>query len=187
MTYLAVDVETTGLSSDCNVLTAFFIILDDELNEIDTLDLKIKHKFYKLYTRAMEVNKIDIMEHDQNSIYVDEAVNRIDKFLSTYKKNNKYILLGHNIAFDLKMLKNNLLFTDNIIECYISPNNIDTLTIAKFIKSCDKIPKKQSLSLTNLCQYFDITLENTKLSAHNAEYDIKLTVQLFKHLQSLTK
>ena len=34
--YLAVDTETTGLSSNCQVLTAYFIILDDKFEEIDT-------------------------------------------------------------------------------------------------------------------------------------------------------
>ena len=49
--YLAFDVETTGLETHCNVLTAFFIILDSNYNQIDSLDLKIKYPYYTIYTR----------------------------------------------------------------------------------------------------------------------------------------
>ena len=62
--YLAFDVETTGLETHCNVLTAYFIILDSNYNQIDSLDLKIKYPYYTIYTKALEINKIDILEHD---------------------------------------------------------------------------------------------------------------------------
>jgi hypothetical protein len=183
--YLAIDTETTGLLEDCNVLTAYFIILDSNLNEIDTLDLKIKHNSYKVQAKALEINKINLVEHEKTAIKKAEAKDQMEQFLSKYKSNEKYIPLGHNISFDLKMLKNNQILSDYAIECYFSPNSMDTLTIAKFMKSCKKIPVKQSLSLVNVCKYFDISLD-TELEAHNAEYDIKMTVELFKVLQSMT-
>jgi len=184
MVFLCFDTETTGLLDDCNVLTAYFIILDNDLNEIASLDLKIKHNCYKVQIKALEINKIDLIEHDKISITKKEAKDQLEQFLSKYKNNDKYIPLGHNIAFDLKMLKNNQLLSDSAIECYISPNSIDTLTIAKFVKSCNKIPIKQSLSLVNLCKFLNIEL-NSELDAHNAEYDIRLTIELFKVLQNM--
>ena len=61
--YLAFDVETTGLENHCNVLTAYFIILNSEFNEIDTLDLKIKYPYYVIYPKALEVNQINILDN----------------------------------------------------------------------------------------------------------------------------
>ena len=46
--YIVFDCETTGLDNDCNLLTAFFVILDENLNKIDTLGLHIKHIYYFL-------------------------------------------------------------------------------------------------------------------------------------------
>jgi len=186
MTFLCMDTETTGLSEDCNVLTAYFIILDSSLNEIASLDLKIKHNCYKVYTKAMEVNKINLIEHEKTAITKANAKEQLEQFLSIYKTNEKYIPLGHNVSFDLKMLKSNQILSDSAIECHLSPNSIDTLTIAKFMKSCKKIPVKQSLSLVKICAYFEISLI-TELEAHNAEYDIKMTIELFKKLQSMNK
>jgi DNA polymerase III epsilon subunit-like protein len=184
MVFLCFDTETTGLLDNCNVLTAYFIILDNDLNEIDSLDLKIKHNTYIVQTKALEINKINLIEHEKTAIKKADAKEQLEQFLSKYKQNEKYIPLGHNINFDLKMLKNNQLLSDAAIECYFSPNDIDTLTIAKFMKSCKKIPIKQSLSLVNLCNYFNICLD-TDLDPHNAEYDIKMTIKLFKVLQSM--
>ena len=68
MAYLAFDCETTGLLPNCNVLTVYFVILDDKLNILDELDLKIKHDFYVVFTKALEVNNINILEHDKIKI-----------------------------------------------------------------------------------------------------------------------
>lgn len=182
--FLAFDTETTGLLDSCNVLTAYFIILDDKLNEIANLDLKIKYNHYNVNIKALEINKIDLIKHDKEAISQKDARNKLDYFLSVYKTKDNYIPLGHNISFDLKMLKNNDILTDSAIETYLSPVSIDTLTIAKFMKTNKKIPKKQSLSLSKISEYFNINLGNDSLY-HTAEYDIKMTIELFKILQTL--
>ena len=53
MVYLAFDCETTGLLSTCNILTSYFVILDDNLNILDELDLKIKHDYYIIFTKSL--------------------------------------------------------------------------------------------------------------------------------------
>ena len=181
MSYLAFDTETTGLSADCNVLTSFFIILDSGLNQVATLDLQIKHDFYTVYTKALEINKIDLLEHDKNAIPKSEAIMKLENFLEKYKTNEKYIILGHNILFDLKMLRHNNILSKEIKEKYISNIYYDTLTLSRKLKSEKKIPYNQSLSLNKICYYYDISLNN-ECKFHNAEYDIKMTVELYKKL-----
>ena len=86
MYYLAFDCETTGLTSYCNILTAYFIILDNNLNKIDDLDLKIKHDFYTVYTKALEINKIDLLKHDKEGIILNQAKKLLLDFLNKYKQ-----------------------------------------------------------------------------------------------------
>jgi DNA polymerase III alpha subunit (gram-positive type) len=131
MTYLAFDTETTGLYDSCNVLTAFFIILDEDLNEIDSLDLKIKYPFYTIYTKAMEINKINLLEHEKDAVSKADAINMLELFLTKNKKQEKFHIMGHNICFDKRMLISNGIFTENIINNYISENQLDTLIIAR--------------------------------------------------------
>jgi DNA polymerase-3 subunit epsilon len=183
--YLAFDVETTGLETNCNVLTAYFIILDADYNKIDTLDLKIKYPYYIIYPKALEINKIDILKHDKdiNSVYTELAILKLNSFLEKNKTNTKYKIMGHNVQFDLNMLINNNILTKEYIDIYLDLSKyIDTLILARELKLKKIIPKNQSLSLSKLCYYYDLynELEN---KFHNAEYDIKLTILLYKKLK----
>ena len=93
--------------------------------------------------------------------------------------------MGHNVQFDLKMLINNNIFSNELIEKYLDlSKHIDTLVFAKELKLKKLIPKKQSLSLSKICYYYELNndLDN---KFHNAEYDIKLTILLFKKLKQI--
>jgi DNA polymerase III epsilon subunit-like protein len=182
--FLAIDTETTGINADCQVLTAYFLVLDTDLNEIAHLDLKIRYPYYKVYTKALEVNKIDLVAHDREAIDVSQAKIVLEKFLNDHKPQFRYIPLGHNIQFDLRMLKNSGLLSEDAF----SPNVLDTIVIAQFLKTCKMIPSKQSLSLSNLIKYFGIKMPGTGLGVvqfHTAEYDIRMTVQLLKHFTGI--
>jgi DNA polymerase III epsilon subunit-like protein len=178
--FLAVDVESTGLSDKCNVLTAYFIILDKDLNEISTLSLEIKHDHYNIQPRAMEINKIDLTEHEKTAINVDEAMVELEKFLQTHKTGDKFTSLGHNIKYDIKMLRSNKILTDSILDNYILSDFVDTIDLGKYLKSKNKIPSSQSLSLSKICNFLEIKTNCDLL--HTAEYDIRLTIELYKHM-----
>ena len=105
--------------------------------------------------------------------------------------------MGHNVQFDLKMLLNNDIFTNELIDKYMDlSKHIDTLVFAKELKSKKLIPQNQSLSLSKICYYYDLNNEldnkldnelDNKLdnNFHNAEYDIKLTILLYKKLNQI--
>jgi DNA polymerase III alpha subunit (gram-positive type) len=182
MYYLVFDCETTGLIASCNVLTAYFMILDNELNIIDELDLKIKYPFYIIFPKALEINKINILEHDKIAISKHEATNKIINFLKKY--DTKYLIIGHNINFDIDMLKNNKILTEIDINQYFEKNYLDTYLIAKDLKKNNLLSKCQSLSLTKLCYNFDINYKSD-LNFHNAKYDCYMTLGLYKKLIEL--
>lgn len=188
MRFLAFDTETTGLNKNkCEILTAFFIILDEEFRIIDTLDLKIKHGFYTVYPKALEVNKIDILQHhnDKKSIYMREANRKLKTFLLDNKGNEKYIPIGHNINFDIDMIKSNELLDDLFFSKNISHHIIDTMTVGNFLKASKILPHELSLSLISLCNFLKLEDNVSQLAAHNAEYDIKMTIKLFKKFQEM--
>jgi DNA polymerase III alpha subunit (gram-positive type) len=179
--YLAVDCETTGLLDTSQVLTAYFIILDDDFTELKTLDLKIKYDpKYTLNKRAMEINQINLEEHNNVAVNMCDAKKLVEDFL---KSKSRLVPIGHNVAFDLNILKcNGLLENINIISYF----SLDTLTIAQFLKSCNKLPQKQSMSLKTLCDFYGLKLDND-LGYHNAEYDIRMTIELLKTFQKMIK
>lgn len=172
--YLAFDTETSGIHIDAQVLTAYFIILDSNFNEIDSLDLKIKYPVYSIQLKAFQVNNIDLVKHEQEALISLDAKIKLKNFLLKHKK-NKYIPLGHNIKFDLDKMR-----SFGIYDYVSSTFNLDTMQIAQFLKSSNKLPFNQSLSLKNLTEYYGIKPSG---ELHNAECDIRLTIDLFKHFQ----
>lgn len=174
--YLAIDTETTGLTNLCNVLTAYFIVLDENLNEIKHLDLKIKHCSYHVYTKALEVNKIDLIEHDKVSTPKKEAILKLEEFLSGVEE--RYIPIGHNVEFDINMLEDNGMD----IHKYIKSPYIDTYVICKKLKHEKKINDKQSLALGKISYFFGVNIDCKKL--HTSEYDVRLSIELFKYIKN---
>ena len=80
--YIAFDTETSGLDPlKCNLLTVSFIILDNELNKLDTLNISLKHQNYFVNPDALEVNKIDILKHHNHSIDIIDARIKLFEFL----------------------------------------------------------------------------------------------------------
>lgn len=181
--YLAFDTETTGLDNDCQVLTAHFVILDSDFDIIDECNLKIKYPYYKVYTKAMEINKIDLFTHEKQALDLSDSCQKLKMFLDKHKSYQKYIPMGHNVNFDIKKMSSEIFLSKkfDLFE-YIHPfHTLDTMSIAHYYKSIGKLHLKQSLSLTNLCNFYNITHTG---QLHDAETDIHLTIKLFKQFKS---
>ncbi len=184
--YIAFDTETTGVDSlKCNLLTVSFIVLDSELNKLDTLNISLKHENYYINPTALEVNKIDIIKHHNNSLDIIDARVKLITFLNKYKIQYNFVPIGHNILFDINFIKSSGLLTNEIYNKYISCNFIDTLTIAQFLKFSGKLPEKQSVSLINLCKYTEIKDDKNTELEHSAEYDTNMTIKLLKKFKSI--
>jgi DNA polymerase III alpha subunit (gram-positive type) len=186
--YIAFDCETTGVDERCNLLTVSFVILNKNLDIMDTLNLSLKHNFgYFIYPKALEINHIDIVKHHDNSLELIDARHLLLDFLSKYKVQYNLIPIGHNISFDIKFIIISGLLTQNEYSRYISCNPIDTISIAQFLKLSGKLPEKQSISLVNLCNYFKLNKLSEINLQHTAEYDIKMTIKLLQQFKKIMK
>ena len=179
--YICIDTETSGLDSiKNNLLTACFIILDKHLNEIDRLNISIKHDEYSISVKALEINKIDLIKHHNNLNTVD-IINGNKNLINFLKKNKgRYRLtpIFHNAIFDIGFIQSSGLLIKEEYDIYFSYNAIDTITIAQFLKICNKLPENQSLSLTSLTEYNGLI--NNSSNFHTAEYDTEMTISLLK-------
>ena len=182
--YIAFDCETTGVDTNCNLLTVSFLILDKHLNEKASLNLSLRQKSgYYIYPEALEVNKIDIVKHHNTSLDLIDARKKLLKFLDDNKSFYNLVPIGHNIQFDINFIKKSGLLTDDEYMKYISCNSLDTISVSQFLKLTGKLHEKQSLSLVNLCS--SCNLKRDEKLEHSAEYDIKMTIKLlkfFKHV-----
>ena len=100
---------------------------------------------------------------------------------------NLFTPIGHNVTFDINFIKGCGLLSEYEYNSYISFNCVDTICIAQFFKLTGEIPKKQSISLSNLCSYYNIKSEENTESYHTAEYDIVMTLHLLRKFKTLNE
>jgi DNA polymerase III alpha subunit (gram-positive type) len=176
--YICFDTETSGLDPTINnLLTACFIVLDKNLNEINRLNISLKYDNYNVNVNALEINNINIQKHHNDIMSIDRniASEILVDFLKEYTKYTVLIPIGHNVHFDIGFIKKNLLLEDEYNK-YLNYNYIDTKVIANFLKLTNDIPEDYNTSLSSLCNFFEI--KSIKTEYHSAEFDTEMTIKL---------
>lgn len=178
--YFLFDCETGGLDeTSTSLLTLYAKVLDSKLGELGTLDLKIKPSDgrYHLDVEAMNINKINILEHDKVAVTQQEASKQLRDFLFRHSPSDgKLIPTGHNINLDVRFVSR--LLPDWRIFC--SHRWLDTSSIGQFYQLLGKIPETNSGSLAQLCLHFGIDSSKN----HDAKADVEMSHLL---LQAMAK
>lgn len=186
--FLAFDCETGGLAKERSLLTVYFVALDQDFRVLGELDLKIKPDDdgpYLVDGQALEVNGINLVEHDKVAIPMKEAKRRLYEFLSKHKPegSGKLIPIGQNIWFDIDCVNRHML-AKKVWDQFVSYHPVDTAGIATVMKLLGIIPRQEKTRLTNLAQMFNVPLTN----AHDAKADTVATIKVLRAmLKALAK
>jgi hypothetical protein len=193
MTLLGIDLETTGLHESANILTSYFGVLDNNFKVIQSLDLKLKpdinkderggRSIYSIQVEAMNVNKIDLLDHDSVAISYKEAKPIVYKWLEEMRS-----LYGELTPFG-NMVRGDI---SKICECLLSRGSWDNFcdrriielsSLGKTLQLLGKIPETQSLSLSQISKYFGLQVDEDLL--HTAKYDVEVGVFVLKKYMEL--
>jgi DNA polymerase III epsilon subunit-like protein len=186
--FIALDIETGGIGDDKSLLTACFIFAKrsdgGEMQIIDSLNLKIKPEdgIYHVTAESLEINHIDLKQHDKEAITEREAGQKLYERLKTWytiSGSTKLIPVGHNVAFDIRRVTNTLVSRGSW-DSFVSYRVLDTCTIAQFLKMTNKLPNSLTCSLVNLGDYFKCHPLGGK--PHEAEYDTLLALNVLEKL-----
>lgn len=185
--YVFFDTETGGLTPDYSLLTVSAIVADAQLNAVTIHDLcpglylRLKHANYVTHKRALEVNKIDLADHDRIGFTVAEATEALDSFLTEAKKLlgvQRFIPAGHNVPFDIRFLQAYLLPEKRWEHFFMNPP-LDTCATARFFTAANRLAV--GCGLEKLRAYFGI---DTGM-AHNAESDNLASLELARRFIQL--
>ena len=102
----------------------------------------------------MEVNKIDLIKHHNESI---DIIRKYFNFLKKNKNGYRLIPICHNCNHDISFIQNSGLLPKDEYNNYFSYNSVDTIVIANFLKMCGKLPDCHPVSLSKLSDYFGLT------------------------------
>jgi hypothetical protein len=185
--YLPMDNETGGLADNVSLLSTYLEVVDEQFNVIDSLELFVKPNdgVYLVEAGGLDINKINLVEHDKTAITYSDAGQKLFHFL---KKNSddgkiKLIPVGKNVQFDVAGLQKHLL-GKKTMDKFVSYRLLDITAIAMGLQIKGKLPPELGLSLFSLAEYFDVHKQISG-SAHEAKYDTKITMLVFSKLLEL--
>lgn len=180
--FLAFDTETGGVDPKKNpILTAYFAIVGEDYGILDELYLFIKPEFpyLDIEAGALSTNKIQMSEHLNRPDLVTrlEAKEKLIVFLKKNKpKSNKVRPLGHNVDFDIGMLKTQI-FSPEEWEDLVHYAKMDTKMSADLLKEAGWLPPEIG-TLESLVRHFNLT----QLAAHDAKNDTLMMIEVHKKL-----
>lgn len=186
MKYFCFDTELGGLKKEYSLLTLYGQILNEELNVLDEIDLKIKPDdgIYRVSAESLKINGINLVEHDKTAIPLSEASEKFKNFICRHSMNlnQKIIPMGHNISLDIKFAKNYLMNSTEW-EKHFSYRKIDSHSIAMFLGISGFLPKYNSYSLKVMAEHFKLDTNGM----HDARKDVEITTRLLKLMSNSLK
>ena len=187
MKYLILDAEFGSRHSTSSLLTAYFLVTDQDFNPLGELDLKLKpesDEHYILDAQGMAVNKINIVEHDKVAITCKQAKPLLYEFLKIHAAGGHLTPVGHAVKSDIQRITDKLISVGSW-EQFCTYHFIDTSVVLQFLRACGKMPMDCDGSVEALAKYF--VLAQAHDNWHNAEFDTKITALILKKFIELGK
>ncbi len=156
-TYVALDLETTGLNANRDAIIEVGAIKFRADEVLDTFSTFVRpgRPIPALITELTGIRDEDVIDAPN----LHDVLPRVERFVEQWP------IIGHNVAFDLGFLRRHSQPFDN--------ESLDTFELAGVL-----LPHAERYSLTALTKMLDIELEH----AHRALDDAQATFRLFREL-----
>jgi exonuclease len=184
-----IDTETGGVNAEKSALIQLSGIIEVDGTEKEKFNFYIKpFENSEINEKALEVQG-RTFEELRTDKYIDESIiykkflEILDKYIDKYDKDDKFIVAGYNVKFDIDILKaffernnNKFLFS------YFNSSMLDPLYSVRLLQVAGMLPVLENNKLETWCKYFNI-----ELKAHDSLQDITATKKLIEKLVELIK
>lgn len=184
-----IDTETGGINAEKSALIQLSGIIEVDGAEKEKFNFYIKpFENSEVNEKALEVQGRTLEELGTEK-YIDESIiykkflEILDKYIDKYDKNDKFIVAGYNVKFDIDILK--ALFERNnnkFLFSYFNSSMLDPLYSVRLLQVAGMLPVLENNKLETWCKYFNI-----ELKAHDSLQDITATKKLIEKLIELIK
>ena len=167
MTFVIIDLETTGLSPYKHSITEIAAVRFDGNQVVDTFQSLVNPERHipTFITKLTGINN----EMVENAPIIQDILPEFISFLG------EDIFVAHNISFDLGFLN---YARYNHLGCYFSNPTLCTRKLARHL-----VPEVPKRNLGFLCEHFGIT--NNR--AHRALSDVHATTELLQHFLNIAE
>lgn len=178
MNILFVDTETGGLNPFKHSLLEVGLVAQVNGHQTGVLQFYVKHDSYEITEKAMQVNKLNIDDVNNEGIDTKEAAEKMKTFVLEHFGNEKPVLCGHNPSIDKYMIRQQI-FSANGLEMddLISHRMIDTMSIIWALHLAGALPY-EACSSSGAFEYFGISIRER----HKALDDCLATAELLLKL-----
>ena len=184
-----IDTETGGVNAEKSALIQLSGIIEVDGTEKEKFNFYIKpfensevnEKALELQGRTLE--ELGTEKYIDESIIYKKFLEILDKYIDKYDKNDKFIVAGYNVKFDIDILK--ALFERNnnkFLFSYFNSSMLDPLYSVRLLQVAGMLPVLENNKLETWCKYFNI-----ELKAHDSLQDITATKKLIEKLVELIK
>lgn len=184
-----IDTKTGGVNAEKSALIQLSGIIEVDGTEKEKFNFYIKpFENSEVNEKALEVQGRTLEELGTEK-YIDESIiykkflEILDKYIDKYDKNDKFIVAGYNVKFDIDILK--ALFERNnnkFLFSYFNSSMLDPLYSVRLLQVAGMLPVLENNKLETWCKYFNI-----ELKAHDSLQDITATKKLIEKLIELIK
>lgn len=184
-----IDTETGGVNAEKSALIQLSGIIEVDGTEKEKFNFYIRpFENSEVNEKALEVQGRTLEELGTEK-YIDESIiykkflEILDKYIDKYDKNDKFIVAGYNVKFDIDILK--ALFERNnnkFLFSYFNSSMLDPLYSVRLLQVAGMLPVLENNKLETWCKYFNI-----ELKAHDSLQDITATKKLIEKLIELIK
>lgn len=179
-TIIVIDTETGGLDPHQHSLLTVALIVTRNLEIIASHEWQLKHEEYHVTERALEINHIDIKEHDASAMPVAEVIDDMLDFIDRHRQpNERVVLLGQNTIFDKGFFETSVEWAGQTkrYRSLVSHRYIDLMSITAFLNLTGHI-RTEGLGLDAVIEALNIDKEHR----HSALGDARMTLRAFMEM-----
>jgi hypothetical protein len=177
------DCEMGGRELKYSLLTSYFMVTDDKFNVLGELSLETKPDDgdYIVSGQGMDVNRINLIEHDKVAFPYKMAKPLLFNFLKRMSAGGLLTPVGHGVKGDIEHVIDKLISRGSW-EQFCTYHYIDTSVVLQFLRACGKMPLDCDGSVGALAKYFGI---ETNGELHDASVDTKLQAAILEQFVKL--
>ena len=184
-----IDVETGGLDTNTCALTQLsaIVVINKETKAMFNAYVKpFKNASFSLEDLAVHGRTFEDFEnincYDEKDVY-EEFIRFLDTYVNKFDKNDKFVVAGYNVAFDLEVLENFFKRNRNyFLYSYFNAYPLDPFHSIRMLQMVGKLPILENNRLETWCNHFNI-----KINAHNSLGDVIATKRLITKFLKIIK
>jgi DNA polymerase III epsilon subunit-like protein len=182
---LVIDTETGGTDPLVHSLLAIGAVIWDEGRIVGREEFLIREPEICTDADALSINRLDLTAVRRDGLSPNEAVVRIERFVSThFEEPEEVVLTGHNVSFDVGFLRRLYRLAGKPYWRRYSHRLFDTASVVRYLSIAGVI-KIPNVSSDAAFTYFGILPETSK--RHTALGDAVATAQLVSRVLGLAR